>query len=422
MKRKLQMVMVMIAAIFTFPLSSFAYDIEVDGIGYKMISLSDLTCEVEKMVSRLENVQIPSTITYNNKIISVVSIGAEAFKNNKNIKSIEIPNSVTSIGYEAFRNCSSLTSIEIPNSVTSIGGGAFNGCSSLTSIEIPNSVTSIERNAFSGCSALTSIEIPNSVTSIGDTSFGGCSALTSIVLSQNLKFIDYETFENCSSLRSLSIPGSVNDICFYSLRDYRYHDNTFDNCDELKKLYFEYAESTIKASWYGYQEGDGTKYRSLSWDSEDVRKGLLNRITTLHLDRNFGTNLFFNSLEYLTIGSHLSKVDVYLSNSSELSQITSLAQTPPEISSCTTKQYMDVVVKVPDEALEAYKNAEGWKNFWNIEGFDPAGVDDITTAVSDSSNRKEVSRFNLNSQPVSEDYKGVVIVHFSDGSTKKIMQ
>ena len=538
MKRKLQMIMVMIAAIFTFPLSSFAYDIEVDGIGYKMISLSDLTCEVEKKVSRLENVQIPSTIAYNNKIISVVSIGVEAFKNNEDIKSIEIPNSVTSIGYkafygcssltsieipnsvteigssafeycssltsieipnsvtsigngafyncisltsieipnsvtsiggsafyncssltsieipnsvtsigyEAFYNCSSLTSIEIPNSVTSIGGHAFSSCSSLTSIEIPNSVTeissltfsncssltsieipnsvtSIGEGAFWGCSSLTSIEIPNSVTSIGKTAFGGCSALTSIVLSQNLKFIDYGTFENCSSLISLSIPGSVNDICFYHLRDNKYHDNTFDNCDELKKLYFEYAESTLEASWHGYRKDDGTKYRSLFWDSEDVLKGLLNRITTLHLDRNFGTNLFFNSLEYLTIGSHLSKVDVYLSNSSELSQITSLAQTPPEISSCTTKQYMDVVVKVPYEALEDYKNAEGWKNFWNIEGFDPAGADDVTTNILNlSSSCQEISRYNLNGQQVSEDYKGVVIVHFSDGTTKKIMQ
>lgn len=65
-----------------------------------------------------------------------------------------------------------ITSITIPNSVTSIGGGAFKDCSGLTSIEIPNSVTSIGERAFEGCTGLFSIDVPNSVTSIGDKAFG----------------------------------------------------------------------------------------------------------------------------------------------------------------------------------------------------------------------------------------------------------
>ncbi|MDE6717956.1 MAG: hypothetical protein K2J70_07180 [Muribaculaceae bacterium] len=106
----------------------------------------------------------------------------------------------------------------------------------------------------------------------------------------------------------------------------------------------------------------------------------------------------------------------------KLETITSYAAVPPTNVNFTNSQYIDVIVKVPFEALDAYKNAEGWKNFWNIEGFDPAGIDDMKTASYDSSNRKEVLRYNLNGQPISEDYKGVVIVRFSDGSTKKIMQ
>lgn len=60
---------------------------------------------------------------YNNK--PVISIGYEAFKNNTNIVSIKLPNSITSIGGSAFEGCTGLTSIIIPDSVTNIGKDAF---------------------------------------------------------------------------------------------------------------------------------------------------------------------------------------------------------------------------------------------------------------------------------------------------------
>ena len=51
----------------------------------------------------------------------VIRIGARAFKDNRHIDNIIIPNGVTSIGESAFEHCS-LTTITIPNSVTSIEG------------------------------------------------------------------------------------------------------------------------------------------------------------------------------------------------------------------------------------------------------------------------------------------------------------
>jgi hypothetical protein len=54
----------------------------------------------------------------------VVSIGSQAFYNNTNIESIEIPDSVSTIGARAFQN-TSITSITVSASVTQIGQGAF---------------------------------------------------------------------------------------------------------------------------------------------------------------------------------------------------------------------------------------------------------------------------------------------------------
>ena len=160
-----------------------AYDFEVDGIYYNIISTTDLTVKVTSGDNNYSGeIIIPSAITYKSRTLKVVAIGDKAFFRCDSLVNITIPNSVTSIGDYAFSNCDGLTSITIPNSVTSIGNYVFSSCYGLTSITIPNSVTSIEDWTFRGCSALTSVVIGNSVTSIGDNAFYECDSLASIRL------------------------------------------------------------------------------------------------------------------------------------------------------------------------------------------------------------------------------------------------
>ncbi len=134
-------------------------------------SVTSIGVEAFSSCKGLTSVTIPSSVT---------SIGDYAFYYCSGLTSITIPSSVTSIGNEAFYYCSSLTSVTIGNSVTSIGNEAFRGCSGLTSITIPNSVRSIGSWAFYLCSGLTSITIGNGVTSIGGEAFAYCSSLTSV--------------------------------------------------------------------------------------------------------------------------------------------------------------------------------------------------------------------------------------------------
>ena len=178
-----------------------AYDFEVDGIYYNILSMSDLTVEVKSGDNKYSGeVIIPSTVSYKSKTLTVTSIGDYAFKNCSGLTSITIPNSVTSIEYDAFYNCSGLTSITIPNSVTSIRSCAFYNCSGLTSVVIPNSVTSIGESAFRDCTKLRSITIPNSVTSISSMVFYGCSGLTSVVIPNSVTSIGDYAFKNCDIL------------------------------------------------------------------------------------------------------------------------------------------------------------------------------------------------------------------------------
>ena len=296
----------LILSIF-FSISASAYDVEVDGKYYNLISKLKVA-EVTKGDKKYEgDITIPSFVKINDTEFSVTSIGNSAFEDCNGLKSVTIPNSVTSIGDYAFKwsgltsvtipnsvtsigggsfdNCSSLTSVIIPNSVTSIGEAAFELCNGLTSVTIPNSVTSIRRAtfckcrglksvtipnsvtsigeyAFSDCSGLTSVTIPNSVISIENGAFSGCSGLTSVTIPNSVTSIGAVAFSKCSGLTSVTIPNSVKSIGDYAFGScpnlenvYCYAENLYYSDDDIfKDSYIEYATLHVPSSAISYYQ------------------------------------------------------------------------------------------------------------------------------------------------------------------------
>jgi len=176
---------------------------EIEGIPVRTIGSSAF-----RNNKNITSIVIPNTVTTIDNGASTAAVGA--FSGCSNLSSVTLSNSLTKIGSNAFASCSKLTSIVIPNSVTSIGESAFLD-TGLDSVAIPDSVTSIGNSAFAYCKSLTTINIPNGVKTIGNRTFGACG-FTTFTIPNGVTAIGYEAFRECSSLVSISIPNSVKTI------------------------------------------------------------------------------------------------------------------------------------------------------------------------------------------------------------------
>lgn len=112
------------------------------------------------------NVEIPDEIAGKE-----VTVKAEAFKGEKEIKSVTVGSA--SIGDSAFEGCESLSSVTVGGA--SIGDSAFEGCKSLGSVTFKESMTetTIGDSAFKDCENLDNVSIPENVVSVGADAFAG---------------------------------------------------------------------------------------------------------------------------------------------------------------------------------------------------------------------------------------------------------
>ena len=119
---------------------------------------------------------------------SVTEIGGYTFVGCSGLTEVVISKNLKEIPERMFMGCSMLGKnvegfeINIPEGCTKIGAYAFADCNQVKTITIPSTVTEIGKNAFDGCKRLATLVIPDACKKIGNEAFNNCSSLASIVL------------------------------------------------------------------------------------------------------------------------------------------------------------------------------------------------------------------------------------------------
>ncbi len=427
-------------------------------IYYNIVSSSDYTCEVvyKDHYTRVYSgdIVIPETVTHSGTTYTVVGIGEDAFFLSYSLTSVVIPNSVTYIGDYAFGDCYKLTSIKLGTSVESIEQEAFRDCTSLTSVDIPDSVTKIDNDAFDGCTGLTSVninncvaetdsrifdgctslekfevaesnqaystsdgvlfskdmttlvafphgspllpsyDIPDNVTTIRNYAFYGCSGLTSVTIPNSVTTIGDYAFWDCTGLTSVVIPDSVSEIGTW----------TFCGCSSLTSVDFGNSVTEIGSSAFSRCTGL-------------ISLTLCNSVTEI------GSCAFMNcsGLTSMIIGKRVNYIASYaFAECTSLEEIYSLNPEPPK---CYYDAFNGVdkntcILYVPIGSYSAYATADTWEEFLNIVEMDMTGIESV---IASSEDIEVVGYYTIDGKAVDAPQRGINIVKYSDGSTKKVM-
>ena len=345
-----------------------------------------------------------------------------AFYGNKCIRSIILPTSLKRVGSEAFRESHLMYStLEIPEGVTYIGhmAFAFTDYNGMTLV-LPSTLDSIAGHVITDCEWECDLQLSDNIKWIGGSSYTYCgsprfrgvfhipsklkdvpdglfarmgsdgSFTGNIEIPQGATEIGEAAFNVAFKNRvDVTIPKGVKKIrhiAFYGLRFSSLKFN--DDLEVIELSAFQHAEipfqielpknlTTIdrRAFMYTGIEGELVIPENCSFIGSNAFVGARLTKITLPSKLEYINSEAFQSLGYITeliIPQYVDWIgDRAFDNNPYLQTVVSLNPEPPTLGNEVFKGlYMDkVVLQVPEQSVELYRNTDGWKEFKNITAY-----------------------------------------------------
>ena len=355
---------------------------------------------------------------------AVNNIGSYAFAHCTALTEMTLPESLTKVQFNCFEGCSALTKVNIPQNVTNIESDCFKNCTALTEMTIRAIVPpAIKTDAFRGCPRIfvyvfaeaiaayensyehtdiwfhfdlqtilctvyglkyeitdtkaktarlagyetepagkldmadtISIEgTTYTLTIIGKTALAFCPDLTEVSIPASVTSIENAAFYKCISLRQVDIPHSVTHI----------EEQLFTYCYALTHIHVDNGNTAFcSVDGILFNKGQTTLVRYPAGKAETAYT-LPESVTRIDMEA-FG---HVAALTQVCIGSRVTHIGRFaFSGCTALRQLTVLAPVPPMLEKGVfNKVNRGIPVYVPATALEAYRAAEGWKEFTNLQ-------------------------------------------------------
>lgn len=364
-------------------------------------------------------------VTTENITVPVTMIDEQAFIDREKITQVNIPSTIESIGNLAFNGCISLTSFNVNSknaNFCSENGILFNKAKTTllqypsakadTDYSIPDGVTKIEDWAFYDCNKLTVMTIPSSVATIGEYALNFCTGLTELfVHAKTPPTVGTNAFINVNLAIPVYVPAASLDT-YKAAAAWKDFNNlqalvTEFTVNNLKYKVTDYIANKVELTGYTTEPTGkldipasvtyGSKTYSVTSIVEQAFDGCsaLTEVTIPASVTSVGSDVFngCSSLTQATIGDGLTEISMFMftncsaleklvigkgvtkiesfafANCSNLKEITVLASNPPSVASDRSFENVsrDIPIYVPLESLAAYKAAEVWKEFTNLQ-------------------------------------------------------
>jgi hypothetical protein len=322
--------------------------------------------------------------------------------------------------------------------------GVINIPSILTDPNLPPeswpTVTEIEPKAFSYCSGITDAFLPYSLTAIGDSAFAGCSGLGFIDVGMSSPItISSNVFDGVDKDNCIIVVGK------FSVEDFKSADvwNTFKNI--LPALFSEgiYKYSITSANTVNLVQNyinDDLSYKGdfqmplqttlddKSYDVTGVGDGCFqsnNSITNVFMTDKikYIGEFAFNQCQSLTmidIPASVITIGYSAFKGTPIDTVKVNWKEPLVLSSddgiFSASYVSNATLVVPDGTVDAYKNAEVWKDFGKIIAKTASSIDNAET----SSQVKTVEYYSADGRRLTAPTKGLNIVKSNEGKVYKI--
>ena len=337
-----------------------------EGCGFSTITLPEKMAISNDAFSKCKNltsIHIPVACLFDGSIGSYIWGGA--FEGCENLRTVTIAEGIEKIAFSVFANCKNLTSVKLPSTIKQLEvswpfSGVFENCESLKTIELPEGIEAIN-DAFIN-TGITSITFPNSLAKNLEyyrTTLQGCKNLTTVVFPNMQKKLNHGFFQNCEKLSSVTLSAQLEEI----------GDRAFDGCKMLRTIHLPNTLKEIgsfafsKTGLIGIVIPEGVT--SLSYTFEDCKDLTSVSLPNTLVEIGYRTFYECSSLTSLTVPKNVTKIYDPISalNLDHLKTLIMTPTTPPILTDRMWSNVPGFTIKVPAASLDAYKKAEGWKQY-----------------------------------------------------------